>query len=71
MAVLDGRIYDAQNEIKGLQAAIAETEALANKFKSEAVHYSKATQAEVMKNNDLTKCLGQAENTLRLRIHQV
>lgn len=24
-----------------------------------------------MKNNDTTKLLGQAENTLRLRIHQV
>jgi hypothetical protein len=54
-----------------LQSAIAETDALANKFKSEALHYQKATQSEVMKNNDTTKLLGQAENTLRLRIHQV
>ena len=35
------------------------------------MHYQKATQAEVMKNNDTTKLLGQAENTLRIRIYQV
>mgnify|MGYP003440846138 CR=1 FL=1 len=71
IATLDGRILEAQGEIKNLQSAIAETDALANKFKSEALHYQKATQSEVMKNNDTTKLLGQAENTLRLRIHQV
>lgn len=34
VAILDGRILDAQNQIKNLQSAIAETDALANKFKS-------------------------------------
>ena len=71
LAVLDGRIFDAQTQIKDLQTDIAEADALANKYKSEAIHYQKATQAEVMKNNDTTKVLGQAENTLRVRNHQV
>jgi hypothetical protein len=44
---------------------------LAEKYKSEAIHYQKATQAEVMRNNDLTKGLNHAENTLRLRVNQV
>lgn len=71
LAILDNRIADAQAQIKSLQADIAEADALANKYKSEAIHNHKATQAEVMKNNDTTKALGQAENTLRVRIHQV
>lgn len=71
LAVLDGRILDAQTHIKDLQADIAEADALANKYKSEALHCHKATQVEVMKNNDTTKVLSQAENTLRVRIHQV
>jgi hypothetical protein len=44
---------------------------LAEKNKSESIHYQKATQAEVMRNNDLAKGLSQAENTLRVRINQV
>lgn len=67
IAILDNRIFDAQNEIKNLQSDIAETEAAANKHKSESIHYHKATQAEVMKNNDLTKMLAQAENINRVR----
>ena len=34
IAILDNRIFDAQNEIKALQSDIAETEAAANKYKS-------------------------------------
>lgn len=71
LAVLDSRIFEAQTKIKDLQTDIAEADALANKYKSEAIHYQKATQAEVMKNNDTVKVLGQAENTLRVRNHQV
>ena len=71
LAVLDSRILDAQGQIKDLQADIAEADALANKYKSEAIHYQKATQAEIMKNNDTVKLLGQAENTLRVRNNQV
>lgn len=71
LAVLDSRIFEAQTQIKNLQTDIAEADALANKYKSEAIHYQKATQAEVMKNNDTVKVLGQAENTLRVRNHQV
>jgi len=67
IAILDNRIFDAQNEIKSLQADIAEVDAAANKFKSESIHYHKATQAEIMKNNDLTKMLAQAENINRVR----
>lgn len=44
---------------------------LSEKYKSEGLHYHKATQAEIMRNNDLTKTLNQAENTLRLRVNQV
>lgn len=45
LAVLDGRILDSQSQIKDLQADIAEADALANKYKSEAIHNHKATQA--------------------------
>lgn len=45
LAVLDNRILDSQTHIKDLQADIAEADALANKYKSEAVHCQKATQA--------------------------
>ena len=34
------------------------------------LHYQKATQGEVMKNNDLVKLIGQAEHTLKVRISQ-
>lgn len=44
---------------------------LAEKFKAESIHYYKSTQAEIMRNNDLSKALNQAENTHRLRINQV
>ena len=44
---------------------------MSDKFKSEALHYHKCHQAEVMKNNDLVKMLGQAENTLKVRINQI
>jgi hypothetical protein len=43
-----------------LQKDIAEAAALAEKYKSEAIHYHKGTQAEIMRNNDLTKILHQA-----------
>lgn len=60
IGVLDNRIMDAQHQIKDLQTDIAETAALCDKYKSEALHYQKATQAEVMKNNDTNKLLAQA-----------
>ena len=44
---------------------------LAEKYKSESIHYQKGTQAESMRNNDLAKALNQAENTHRLRVNQV
>ena len=70
LGVLDGRIMEAHNQIKDLQTDIAETAALCDKYKSEALHYQKATQSEVMKNNDTTKLLAQAEHTLKTRISQ-
>jgi chromosome segregation ATPase len=42
---LDNQISNAQNELSRLQGDIAEAAALAEKYKSEAVHYQKATQA--------------------------
>lgn len=69
--MLDSRILDSQTQIKDLQTDIAEADALANKYKSEAIHCHKSTQAEVMRNNETTKLLGQAENTLRIRVNQV
>jgi chromosome segregation ATPase len=68
---LEREISNAQNELSSLQNNIAETSGTADKHKVEALHYSKGTQAEVMRNNDLTKQLNQAENTLRLRNNQV
>jgi chromosome segregation ATPase len=68
---LDGQISNAQSELNNLQRDIAEVGALAEKHKSEAIHFHKGTQAEIMRNNDLSKVLGQAENTLRLRVNQV
>jgi len=68
---LESQISKAQNELVNVQTDIAEVSALAEKYKSEAVHYQKATQAEVMRNNDLAKVLNQAENTHRLRMNQV
>ena len=45
--------------------------ALADKYKSESLHYQRATQNEQMKNNDYAKNISQAENILRVRINQV
>jgi hypothetical protein len=71
IANLEGQASNAQSELIGLQKDIAEVGGLSEKYKSEALHYHKATQAEIMRNNDLTKTLNQAENTLRLRVNQV
>ena len=70
ISVLDARIMEAQNQIKDLQSDIAETAALSEKYKSEMLHYQKATQGEVMKNNDTVKLINQAEHTLKVRIGQ-
>lgn len=71
IASLEGQASNAQSDLTGLQKDIAEVGGLSEKFKSEGLHYHKATQAEIMRNNDLTKALNQAENTLRLRVNQV
>lgn len=68
---MEGQASNAQSDLISLQKDIAEVGGLSEKFKSEGLHYHKATQAEIMRNNDLTKVLNQAENTLRLRINQV
>lgn len=71
IAGLDAQISNAQNELTSLQKDIAEVTGLSEKYKSEAIHYHKGTQSEIMRNNDLTKVLNQAENTHRLRVNQV
>ncbi len=71
IANLEGQASNAQSELIGLQKDIAEVGGLSEKYKSEGLHYHKATQAEIMRNNDLTKTLNQAENTYRLRVNQV
>lgn len=68
---LEAQISNSHNELSTLQKDIAEITALAEKYKSESIHYHKGTQAEIMRNNDLFKVLNQAENTLRLRVNQV
>ena len=68
---LENQISNAQNGLINLQKDIAEVSGLSEKYKAEAIHYQKGTQAEIMRNNDLTKVLNQAENTHRLRINQV
>jgi len=71
LTILDNEINNAQNDITALQNDIASVTALAEKNKSEALHYQRATQNEIMKNNDLAKNISQAENVLRVRINQV
>ena len=68
---LEAQISNAQNELTNLQKDIAEIGALSEKYKAEALHYYKGSQAENMRNNDLQKTLNQAENTHRLRVNQV
>lgn len=57
---LEAQTSNAQADLNALQKDIAEVGGLSEKFKSEALHYHKATQAETMRNNDLTKVLNQA-----------
>lgn len=45
LAAIDRAIADAQTQIKHLQADIAEVSALCDKYKSEAIHLHKSTQA--------------------------
>lgn len=66
----DNNITNSGSDIKDLQTEIAEINALCDKYKSEALHYHKACQGELMKNNELTKVLSQSENTMRVRINQ-
>jgi hypothetical protein len=62
---------DAQRHLKELQNDLAELSALNDKYKSEAQHFHKANQMEILKNNDLAKTLAHAENTLRTRDNQI
>lgn len=71
MTVIDNQINTAQNDIASLQNDIASINAVAEKYKSESLHYQRATQNEIMKNNDIGKNIAQAENVLRIRINQV
>lgn len=71
LAAIDRAIDDAQISIKSLQADIASTAALSDKFKSESLFNHKSTQNEVMNNNNLVRVLGNAENTLKIRLNQV
>lgn len=71
ITVLDNNIGNAQQDIINLQTDIAEVNGLSEKYKSESLHYQRATQTEVMKNNETTKQIAQAENIQRVRINQV
>lgn len=71
VAGLENEGSNSQSELISLQKDIAEIGGLSDKYKSEALHYHKATQAEIMRNNDLTKILNQTENTHRMRVCQV
>ena len=57
--------------MNALQGDMAEMAALNDKYKSEAMHNQRSAQSEIMKNNDTTKQLAQAENILRVRVNQV
>jgi chromosome segregation ATPase len=57
---LDHDIHTCLATLKNIQGDIAEVNALCDKYKSEALHYHKAHQVEVMKNNEMVKILGQA-----------
>lgn len=71
LSSLERNIVEAQKDSKQLQNDIAGLLAQNDKNKSEAAHFLKATQAEIMRNNDLAKTLAQAENTLRTRDGQI
>ena len=53
-----------------MHTALAELTADSEKYRSQAIHNQKATQAEVMKNNDLVKQSKQAEHILGVRMNQ-
>lgn len=57
---LEVSISAAQNELASLQANIAEAQAQADKNRGDASHYYKTTQAEIVRNNELTKQLNQS-----------
>lgn len=68
---MENTIYECQDNVAQLQNANASIEANVQQFKSQALHNQRATQAEVMKSNDLVKRLKQAEGALRVRKGQV
>ena len=53
-----------------MHTGLAELTADSEKYRSQAIHNQKATQAEIMKNNDLVKQVKQAEHILGVRINQ-
>ena len=71
IASLERSNEDLLSEVNSLNAEIAEASSANDKFKSESLHFHRATQNEVQKNNDLNKALNQAEGVLKTRICQV
>jgi chromosome segregation ATPase len=68
---LERSIIEAQKQLKDLQTSLATLAATNNKFKTEASHFQKAMQTEILRNTDIAKSLSQAENTLRARDGQI
>lgn len=71
IAALENDIYDSQAELSKYQSDNASLSANVEQYRSEAIHNQKATQAEIMRNNDLSKNIKQAENILKVRRSQV
>lgn len=71
LADLELAIKKAQQELAELHQAVAELSLAADKYKAEALHAQKATQAEIAKNNSLLKNLKNAEYTHKVRLGQV
>ncbi len=48
---IDNSITNSVSDLKNLQTEIAEMNALCDKYKSEAIHYHKTCQGELIRNN--------------------
>lgn len=54
LVIISQQIDDSNRNISELQARIASVNGQSEKFKSQALHYKKSCQAEIMKNKELS-----------------
>lgn len=71
LSELEVAIKKAQDELLDLQQLTSEAGLLNEKHKAENQHVQRATQAEILKNNNLLKSLKNAEYTSKVRGGQI